>query len=117
MTSVPISHAAADGARAPVERQHRLRTIGRRLLLGLLTLFLVSVVVFAATQLLPGDAARAVLGRDATPERLAAFRREFHLNESVVPQYWSWLSNLLGATRARPSRTGFPSGLASSRGS
>jgi peptide/nickel transport system permease protein len=71
------------------------RTVWRRLLLGLLTLFMVSIVVFAATQLLPGDAARAVLGRDATPQRLAAFRREYHLDHSAVEQYWAWLSNLL----------------------
>jgi peptide/nickel transport system permease protein len=42
--------------------------IARRLLLGLVTLLLVSVVVFVATQYLPGDAAQAVLGRSATPE-------------------------------------------------
>jgi peptide/nickel transport system permease protein len=39
----------------------------RRVLLGLLTLLLVSIVVFAATQALPGNAARAILGRNATP--------------------------------------------------
>ena len=39
----------------------------RRLLLGLLVLVLVSVVVFAATQALPGDPARSILGRTATP--------------------------------------------------
>jgi hypothetical protein len=42
------------------------RLLSRRILLGILTLFLVSLVVFAATQVLPGDAARAVLGREAT---------------------------------------------------
>ena len=48
------------------------RFLLRRILLGLLTLLLVSIVVFAATQALPGNAARAILGRNATPARLAA---------------------------------------------
>ena len=47
------------------------RFLLRRILLGLLTLLLVSIVVFAATQALPGNAARAILGRNATPARLA----------------------------------------------
>jgi peptide/nickel transport system permease protein len=67
----------------------------KRILLGLLTLFLVSVVVFAATQALPGNAARAILGRDATPERLAALTRQLHLNESAISQYTHWLGNVL----------------------
>jgi peptide/nickel transport system permease protein len=65
-------------------------------------------VVFAATQLLPGDAARAVLGRDATPERLAAFRREFHLDQSAVLQYWHWLSDLLTGHTGTSIANGLP---------
>jgi peptide/nickel transport system permease protein len=71
------------------------RFLLRRLALGLLTLLLVSVVVFAATQALPGDAARAILGRDATPQRLAALRAQLHLNQSVLSQYGHWLSGML----------------------
>jgi len=68
--------------------------IVRRLLLGVLVLFLVSVVVFIATQAL-GDPARAILGRDATPERLAALQKELNLNDSLIGQYFSWLGGLL----------------------
>ena len=67
----------------------------RRILLGLVILLLVSVVVFAATQALPGNAARAVLGRDATPARVAALTRQLHLNESAPAQYWHWLSGIV----------------------
>ena len=68
MTSDPIIDDAIEpGLGARLGGDIIFRTIVRRLLLGVLTLFLVSVVIFAATQLLPGDAARAVLGRDATP--------------------------------------------------
>jgi peptide/nickel transport system permease protein len=72
-----------------------LQLIARRLLLGLVTLLLVSVVVFIATQYLPGDAAQAVLGRSATPERLEALRRQLNLDDPALVQYWRWLSGLL----------------------
>jgi peptide/nickel transport system permease protein len=67
----------------------------RRALLGLLTLFLVSLVVFAATQALPSDPARAILGRTATPESLKALREQLHLNHSVVSQYTHWFGGML----------------------
>ena len=67
----------------------------RRILLGLLTLLLVSVVVFLATQLLPSDPARAVLGRNATPESLAALRQQLHLDRPALTQYLDWLGGLL----------------------
>src|SRR5919108_5584407 len=63
----------------------------RRLLLGVVVLFLVSVVVFAATQALPSDPARAFLGRNATPESLAELRKQLDLNRPVLDQYGSWL--------------------------
>ncbi len=71
------------------------RFIVRRVLLGLLTLFLVSIVVFAATQALPGNAAIAILGRNATPARVAALTKQLHLNESAFTQYTHWLGNIL----------------------
>jgi peptide/nickel transport system permease protein len=67
----------------------------RRLALGLLTLLVVSVVVFLATEVLPGNAAFAVLGRGANPVRLHALERQLHLNRGVADQYWIWLSGLL----------------------
>jgi len=71
------------------------RFIVRRLLLGILVLVLVSIVVFAATQALPGDPARAILGRQATPASLAALRRQLHLDRPVFDQYLTWISGLL----------------------
>jgi peptide/nickel transport system permease protein len=67
----------------------------RRLLLGLIVLIMVSIVVFAATQALPGDPARAILGRSATPQSLAALRLKLHLDQPVFTQYWTWLTGLL----------------------
>lgn len=71
------------------------RMLLKRALFGLFTLFVVSFVVFLATQSLPGDAARAILGREATPERLAALREQLHLGGSLPSQYLRWLGSLL----------------------
>jgi peptide/nickel transport system permease protein len=87
------------GTGAVPEEESRRRGIGRfvlrRLLLGLLVLWLVSIVVFAATQALPGDPARAILGRTATPESLAALREQLGLNRPVLGQYADWIGGLL----------------------
>jgi peptide/nickel transport system permease protein len=79
-------------------RRHRrplLWFVVRRLLLAVVTILVVSIVIFAATQLLPGNAARAILGRSATPIRLHALEVKLHLNEPAYAQYWHWLSGLL----------------------
>jgi peptide/nickel transport system permease protein len=67
----------------------------RRLAAGLVTLLVVSAVVFLATQVLPGNAAFAVLGRSANPTRLHALERRLHLDRGIAEQYWLWLSGLL----------------------
>ena len=67
----------------------------RRIALGILTLWLVSLVVFAAVIALPGDAATAILGKEATPDRVAALREQLHLNESVISQYTHWFGGIL----------------------
>ncbi|MGH3241485.1 MAG: ABC transporter permease [Spirillospora sp.] len=67
----------------------------RRLLLGAAVVLLVSVLVFFATQVLPGDAARAALGREATPDRVAALRAELGLDKPLLQQYFSWLGGIL----------------------
>jgi peptide/nickel transport system permease protein len=66
----------------------------RRLALGVLTLLVVSIVVFAATEVLPGNAAYAVLGHSATPQALKALEKQLGLDRSAVSQYWSWFSGL-----------------------
>lgn len=66
----------------------------QRLALGLLTLFLVSVAVFLATEVLPGNAAYAVLGHTATPGALKALEAQLHLNRGLLDQYWVWISGL-----------------------
>lgn len=72
-----------------------LALIGKRLAWGLLTLWLVSVLVFAGTEILPGDVAAAILGQNATPESLATLRAELGLNAPAVHRYGEWLLGIL----------------------
>ena len=71
------------------------KLIIKRLALGLLTLFLISLIVFGALLALPGDAATAILGREATPDRVAALREQLNLNDSVISQYLQWVGGVL----------------------
>ena len=68
-----------------------LKLIASRLGQGVVTLFAVSVLIFVCTQILPGDVASAVLGQGATPEALAAFRKELGLNAPAYTRYFNWL--------------------------
>jgi len=73
-----------------------LKLILIRIGLGVLTLFLVSLVVFVATQALPGDAARAILGREAADKpRYEALRQQLGLDKPLLQQYGSWLGGVL----------------------
>jgi peptide/nickel transport system permease protein len=67
----------------------------RRLALGALTLLLVATMIFVATDLLPGDAATAILGQNATPESLAVLRERLGLDAPVHVRYFSWLAHAL----------------------
>ncbi len=71
------------------------RFIIRRVLLGLVTLLVVSVIVFAATQALPSDPATAILGKEATPASVAALSAKLGLDRPVTTQYFSWLGGVL----------------------
>lgn len=68
-----------------------LRYLVRRLLLLLVTLLLTSIVVFGLTQLLPGDVARLILGREARPAAIESLRAQLGLNDPVPVQYANWL--------------------------
>lgn len=71
-----------------------LKMIGRRICVGLLTLLAVSALIFFMTNLLPGDAAQVALGQSATPETVAALRRQFGLDQPVLVRFFSWLAGL-----------------------
>jgi peptide/nickel transport system permease protein len=67
------------------------RLITQRLALGLLTLFIVSILVFGATQVLPGNAAIAVLGHSAPQSSINALEQRLHVDDSVLSQFFRWL--------------------------
>jgi len=67
----------------------------RRLFLGLLVLFVVSVIIFSAVEMLPGDLAEQMLGQASTAESAAALRKELGLDRPPVERYIGWLGNTL----------------------
>ena len=75
--------------------------VAQRLALGFLTLFIVSLIIFSAVELLPGDLAEAILGQAATPETVAAFRRELKLDLPAYERYFSWLFGMVQGDMGR----------------
>ena len=72
-----------------------LKMVAQRLGLGLLTLFVVSLIIFLGVELLPGDLAQAILGQAATPETVAAFRKELGLDLPAYQRYLEWLGGMI----------------------
>ncbi len=81
-----------------------MQMVIRRLLIGVATLWVVSVLVFAGTNILPGDVAQIILGQSATPETLAALRTELGLDQPAYMRYWGWVGDMvsgdLGTSKA-----------------
>ena len=84
------------------------KLILRRLLISIVILFAVSLVIFFATLLLPGDPARAILGQQATPERIEALNREMNLNDPPLTRYVMWLGGLFTGSLGTSVATGEP---------
>lgn len=72
-------------------RHDILKLLSKRLGLGFLTLLVVSLVIFAAVEMLPGNFARVILGQSATPETVAAIERELGLDRPAYVRYGTWL--------------------------
>lgn len=62
--------------------------IAQRVALGILLVLAISVLIFAGTQILPGDVAQAILGQSATPESLANLREQLGLNQPAYIRYF-----------------------------
>ncbi|MGX8009760.1 ABC transporter permease [Mesorhizobium sp. ORM8.1] len=82
-----------------------LRLVAQRIALGILLLFAVSVMIFAGTQILPGDVAQSILGQAATPEALANLRHELGLNDPAILRYFEWLGGILTGDLGRALTT------------
>jgi peptide/nickel transport system permease protein len=72
-----------------------VRFVVRRVAAALLTLFVVSILVFAATDILPGDAASAILGKTASPQNVAEVRDLMGLDRPAYERYADWLGGLV----------------------
>ena len=67
----------------------------KRLALGFVTIIVISVLIFVGVEALPGDLAEAILGQEATPETVAAFRKELKLDLPPHVRYFSWLGGFM----------------------
>jgi peptide/nickel transport system permease protein len=92
----------------PVSSPVSIRLIARRVLTGVLMLWLVSLIVFLATQALPGDIARLRLGQNATQEQVLQLREQLGLDRPVFVQYLSWLGGLLTGNPGTSLASGTP---------
>ncbi len=72
-----------------------LQAVLKRIGIGFATLFVVSVLIFIGTSILPGDVAQIILGQMATPESLAALRAKLGLDQPGYVRYFIWLRNLV----------------------
>jgi peptide/nickel transport system permease protein len=67
--------------------------VAKRIALGLMTIIVISILIFVGVEALPGDLAEAILGQQATPETVAAFRKELKLDLPPHVRYFSWLGS------------------------
>ncbi|MEL6809275.1 MAG: ABC transporter permease [Pseudomonadota bacterium] len=72
-----------------------LKLVAERLAIGLLLLLAASALIFGLTEVLPGDAAQAILGQAATPESLANLRAEMGLDRPALTRYFEWLGGIV----------------------
>jgi len=84
--------------------------LARRLLTILLTVLIVSILVFGITQVLPADAAVMLLGENATPEQLVAVRAKLGLDQPVWWQYGVWIGGVLRGDFGNSLDSGLPVG-------
>lgn len=68
-----------------------VKLVAQRIALGFLLLLAASALIFAGTEILPGDVAQSILGQSATPEALANLRRDLGLNDPALTRYFNWL--------------------------
>ncbi|MBL8117083.1 MAG: ABC transporter permease [Anaerolineae bacterium] len=78
-----------------------IRFIARRMILLVVTMLITSGIIFALTQLVPGDIAKLILGRDASEAALETLRNEFGLNDPAPQQYIRWLGGFLSGDWGR----------------
>ena len=79
------------------------RFLVRRLGFALITLFLLSVIVFTTAQLLPGNVGRNILGGFADQQSVDALNHQLGVDRPILTQYWNWISGFLRGDYNRPA--------------
>src|SRR5260370_11580165 len=77
------------------------RMLLKRLALSLVTLGILSVIIFAGGQLLPGDTGRAIMGPFADERAVAALNHELGVDRPILVQYWDWISHFVTGDMGR----------------
>ncbi|WP_439497306.1 ABC transporter permease [Bosea sp. (in: a-proteobacteria)] len=85
-----------------------LTLIGRRVLIAIPTLFLVSLFVFALQRALPGDPFLVIAGEERDPEVIARLRDIYRMDDPIVVQFFAWLGQVVQGDFGRSLRTGEP---------
>ncbi|TKT69686.1 ABC transporter permease [Aquamicrobium sp. LC103] len=85
-----------------------LNIIGRRVLVAIPTLILVSLIVFGLQKILPGDPLLTIAGEERDPEVLAYLREKYRFDDPFYVQYFFWLGNVLQGDFGQSIRTGVP---------
>ncbi len=96
------------GGPSAILRSSLLRLIVRRLLTAIPVVWGVTFLAFAVMNLLPGDAAQALLGAEATPAQVAQLSHQLHLDDPFFVRYWHWLSSALSGNLGSSLGDGVP---------
>ena len=78
-----------------------LSLVLKRIAFGFLTIIVISILIAIGVEALPGDLAQAILGQSATPETVAAFRRDTGLDKPLIERYLSWFGSFLQGDMGR----------------
>ncbi|NYI71558.1 peptide/nickel transport system permease protein [Naumannella cuiyingiana] len=106
VTAPPATQPSATRPNAP--RGRALRHLAGRAGQALVTIFLVSIAVFAGIRAIPGDPALVLAGEDSSPEAIAAIRERYGLDDPLPIQYLNWLSHAIRGDFGTSVRTGEP---------
>src|SRR6516165_5692598 len=94
--SPPDRAARVGHGRPRWSRRHPIAAmIARRSVAGIVTLFFASILIFAAVNVLPGNAASIVLGRTATPQEVAALEKTLGLDKPLPQRYVDWAGGIV----------------------
>jgi len=102
--STSVAVPTGSPRRVALRRRHPVMTfVIRRVLAGVATLIVATMLIFASMQILPGDVASVVLGRNATPARTAALRADLHLNQPLPARYLTFVGDLVSGNLGNSS--------------